>query len=186
MSGRGSINANNSSNKNQQQKIQKDLRDANKATRVLLTVPPHPNAARQRKELKTINAALLCDPCVLASCPRRRSDRELTRLLLLHPPRSVAAFVVALLAFLLEYASLAWLAAFMTVVRRLLSGSLSRTSNKITLTLSLSYSRFTHLGLLHQRRPPRSKHVQESCGGGVCVHFGHCQNLSLLKPPDAY
>jgi hypothetical protein len=84
MSGRGSINANNSSNKNQQQKIQKDLRDANKATRVLLTVPPHPNAARQRKELKTINAALLCDPCVLASCPRRRSDRELTRLLLLH------------------------------------------------------------------------------------------------------
>jgi hypothetical protein len=118
MSGRGSISANNSSNKNQQQKIQKDLRDANKATRVLLTVPPHPNAARQRKELKTINAALLCDPCVLASCPRRLSDRELTRLLFLHPPRSVAAFVVALLAFLLEYASLAWLAAFMTVVRR--------------------------------------------------------------------
>jgi hypothetical protein len=84
MSGRGSINANNNSNKNQQQKIQKDLRDANKATRVLLTVPPHPNAARQRKELKTINAALLCDPAVLASCPHS----EMLRLDLTFTPTS--------------------------------------------------------------------------------------------------
>jgi hypothetical protein len=135
MSGRGSINANNNSNKNQQQKIQKDLRDANKATRVLLTVPPHPNAARQRKELKTINAALLCDPAVLASCPPQRDAPTGPDF---HSHLSVAAFVVALLAFLLEYASLAWLAAFMTVVRRFCCLPKHAHSHSHSLTLSHS------------------------------------------------